>query len=88
LLSGWLRRITSFGVIETFVDVMLREGIPAHIRSDKGPEMTARVVRDWLAQIGPKTLFIAPGSRWENGYCESFNGKLRDELPMAKSSTA
>ena len=74
------RRISSFGVLETFADVMLRKGIPAHIRSDNGPEMTARVVRDWLAQIGSKTLFIEPGSPWENGYCESFNGKLRDEL--------
>jgi putative transposase len=74
------RRISSFGVLETFADVMLRNGIPAHIRSDNGPEMTARVVRDWLAQIGSKTLFIEPGSPWENGYCESFNGKLRDEL--------
>ena len=45
-----------------------------------GPEMTAKIVRDWLAQIGSKTLFIEPGSPWENGYCESFNGKLRDEL--------
>ena len=59
---------------------MLRSGIPAHIRSDNGPEMIARVVRDWLAQIGSKALFIEPGSPWENGYCESFNGKLRDEL--------
>ena len=59
---------------------MLRKGIPTHIRSDNGPEMTARVVRDWLAQIGSMTLFIVPGSPWENGYCESFNGKLRDEL--------
>ncbi|MBL8805351.1 MAG: IS3 family transposase [Rhodospirillales bacterium] len=74
------RRINSFGVIETFADAMLRHGIPAHIRSDNGPEMTAKVVRDWLAQIGSKTLFIEPGSPWENGYCESFNGKLRDEL--------
>lgn len=74
------RRISSFGVLETFADVMLRKGIPAHIRSDNGPEMTARVVRDWLTQIGSKTLFIEPGSPWENGYCESFNGKLRDEL--------
>lgn len=74
------RRISSFGVLETFADVMLRKGIPAHIRSDNGPEMTARVVRDWLAQIGSKILFIEPGSPWENGYCESFNGKLCDEL--------
>lgn len=74
------RRITSFGVIETFADVMLRKGIPAHIRSDNGPEMTAKVVREWIAQLGSKTPFIAPGSPWENGFCESFNGKLRDEL--------
>lgn len=45
-----------------------------------GPEMTAKLVRDWLAKVGTKTLFIEPGSPWENGYCESFNGKLRDEL--------
>ncbi len=74
------RRINSFGVIEPFADAMLRWGIPAHIRSDYWPEMTAKVVRDWLAQIGSKTLFIEPSSPWENGYCESFNGKLRDEL--------
>jgi len=73
------RRINSFGIIETFADAMLRHGIPAHIRSDNGPEMTAKVVRDWLVQIGSKTLFIEPGSPWDNGYCESFNGKLRDE---------
>jgi putative transposase len=66
------RRINSFGVLETFADAMLKRGIPAHIRSDNGPEMTAKAVRDWLAQIGSKTLFIEPGSPWENGYCESF----------------
>ena len=59
---------------------MLHRGIPEHIRSDNGPEMTAKVVRDWLQRIGSQTLFIAPGSPWENGYNESFNGKLRDEL--------
>lgn len=58
-------------------------GIPAHIRSDNGPEMTAKVVRDWLAQIGSKTLFIEPGSPWENGYCESFNGEIRSREPAA-----
>ena len=73
------RRINSFGVIEALSDVMLHRGIPDHIRSDNGPEMTAKVVRDWLTQVGAKTLFIAPGSPWENGYNESFNGKLRDE---------
>lgn len=74
------RRINSFGVIETMADVMLVRGVPEHIRSDNGPEMTAKVVRHWLANLGTKTLYIEPGSPWENGYCESFNGKLRDEL--------
>src|SRR5450759_872700 len=58
----------------------LMRGVPEHIRSDNGAEMTAKVVRNWLTQVGAKTLFIEPGSPWENGYCESFNGKLRDEL--------
>ena len=74
------RRINSLGVLETMADVMLVRGIPEHIRSDNGPEMTARIVRSWLAGVGAKTLYIEPGSPWENGYCESFNGKLRDEL--------
>jgi transposase InsO family protein len=73
------RRINSFGVIETMADVMLERGVPEHIRSDNGPEMTAKIVRDWFARLGAKTLYIEPGSPWENGYCESFNGKLRDE---------
>jgi putative transposase len=51
-----------------------------HIRSDNGPEITSKAVRSWLTQVGAKTLFIEQGSPWENGYCESFNGKLRDEL--------
>ncbi len=59
---------------------MLMRGVPEHIRSDNGAEMTANVVRNWLTQVGAKTLFIEPGSPWENGYYESFNGKLRDEL--------
>src|SRR5271170_2624684 len=74
------RRINSFGVLATMADVMLTRGVPEHIRSDNGAEMTAKVVRNWLTQVGAKTLFIEPGSPWENGYCESFNGKLRDEL--------
>ena len=67
-------------VIETLSDAMLFHGIPEHIRSDNGPEMTSKRVRNWLQQIGTQTLFIEPGSPWENGYNESFNGKLRDEL--------
>ena len=74
------RRINSFGVIEAMADAMLVRGVPDYIRSDNGPEMTAKVMRHWLAQVGSKTLYIEPGSPWENGYCESFNGKLRDEL--------
>lgn len=74
------RRLNSMDVIETLADAMLGHGIPAHVRSDNGAEMTANIVRDWLGRLGAKTLFIAPGSPWENGYCESFNGKLRDEL--------
>jgi putative transposase len=59
-------RINSFGVLETMADVMLVRGMPEHIRSDNGAEMTAKVVRNWLTQVGAKTLFIAPGSPWEN----------------------
>ena len=58
---------------------MLERGVPEHIRSDNGAEMTAKVVRNWLATLGARTLYIEPGSPWENGYCDSFNGKLRDE---------
>jgi transposase InsO family protein len=61
-------------------DLFTRHGPPANIRSDNGTEFTATAVRDWLGRICVKTLYIEPGSPWENGYCESFNGKLRDEL--------
>ena len=74
------RRINGMGVIEAMADAMIVHGVPEHIRSDNGPEMTAKIVRQWLASVGAKTLYIEPGSPWENGYCESFNGKLRDEL--------
>jgi transposase InsO family protein len=74
------RRITAEDVLERLTDLFLRRGVPEHIRSDNGGEFTATVVRRWLAKIGVKTLFIEPGSPWENGYVESFNGKLRDEL--------
>jgi putative transposase len=74
------RRINAIGVIETLADVMLFEGIPAYIRSDNGPEMVSKVLRQWLTGVGTRSLYIEPGSPWENGYCESFNGKLRDEL--------
>ena len=58
----------------------IRRGIPEQIRSDNGPEFTAKAVREWLADLEVKPLFIEPGSPWENAYIESFNGKLRDEL--------
>jgi len=61
-------------------DAMLVRGIPAHIRSDNVPEFVALALREWIAAVGAKTAYIEPGSPWENGYCESFNGKLRDEL--------
>ncbi len=59
---------------------MATRGVPQHPRSDNGPEIAAKVVRHWLAKVGVQTLYIEPGSPWENGYVESFNGKLRDEL--------
>jgi putative transposase len=74
------RRIRANDVIDIFADVMIERGIPEHIRSDNGPEMVAKSLRKWLGNLGTKTLYIEPGSPWENGYCESFNGKLRDEL--------
>ena len=74
------RRITSEDVINQLYTLFLVRGVPEHIRSDNGPEFTAKAIRRWLAQVGVKTLFIEPGSPWENGYIESFNGKLRDEL--------
>jgi transposase InsO family protein len=74
------RRLGSLHVIETLADVMLVRGIPEHIRSDNGPEFIAEELRKWLGKVGTKTLYIEPGSPWENGYCESFNGKLRDEF--------
>jgi putative transposase len=73
------RRINAFGVIETLADVMATKGVPEHVRCDNGPEMVARALREWLAGLGTRPLYIEPGSPWENGYCESFNGKLRDE---------
>ena len=74
------RCIRSLEVIEALSDAMLSHGIPEHIRSDNRPEMTFKRVRNWLQLIGVQTLFIEPGSPWENGYNESFNGKLRDQL--------
>jgi putative transposase len=73
------RRLKSLEVIDTLADVMLGRGIPEHIRSDNGPEFIAHELQKWLAKVGTRTPYIERGSPWENGYCESFNGKLRDE---------
>jgi len=74
------RKLDSESVLERLGELFVQRGIPEHIRSDNGPEFTAEVVRDWMSRLGVGTLFIEPGSPWENGYVESFNGKLRDEL--------
>jgi putative transposase len=74
------RKLTSEDVLERLSDLFIQRGVPEHIRSDNGSEFTAKKVKDWLHQIDVKTLYIEPGSPWENGYIESFNGKLRDEL--------
>jgi putative transposase len=74
------RKLTSEDVLERLSDLFIRRGVPDYVRSDNGPEFTAKRVKDWLARVEVKTLFIEPGSPWENGYIESFNGKLRDEL--------
>ena len=74
------RKIGSQDVIDELFNLIIYRGIPEHIRSDNGPEFTAKAVRSWLNRLGVKTMFIEPGSPWENGYIESFNGKLRDEL--------
>jgi putative transposase len=74
------RHISSQNVIDKLFQLFVFRGVPEHIRSDNGPEFTAKAIRSWLSRMGVKTLFIEPGSPWENGYIESFNGKLRDEL--------
>lgn len=74
------RKLGSEDVLERLTELFVRRGLPDHIRSDNGPEFTAKRVRHWLSGLGVKTLFIEPGSPWENGYAESFIGKMRDEL--------
>ena len=74
------RRLRATDVIDALSDLFILRGVPAYIRSDNGPEFVAQALRDWIEAVGAKTAYIEPGSPWENGYCESFNGKLRDEL--------
>ena len=73
-------RLKSIDVIDALSDLFIMRGVPQHIRSDNGPEFIAKAVQDWIAAAGAKTAYIAPGSPWENGFIESFNARLRDEL--------
>ena len=74
------RKLDSTNVIDVLADQFILRGVPAHVRSDNGPEFVATAVRDWIKAVGARTVHIEPGSPWENGFCESFNSKLRDEL--------
>lgn len=78
------RKITASNVIDTLADLFLEHGRPKFIRSDNGPEFVAELIRGWLKDLGVQTASIEPGSPWENGYIESFNGKFRDELLNAE----
>ena len=80
-LPIWVKRkLNSTDVIDVLTDLFILRGIPAFIRSDNGPELIAEAVRNWISAVGAKTAYITPGSPWENGYCENFNARFRDEL--------
>jgi putative transposase len=74
------RRLKSTDVIDVLSDLFILRGVPGHIRSDNGPEFIAKAVQAWIHAVGAKTAYIEPGSPWENGYIESFNARMRDEL--------
>ena len=74
------RKLKSADVIDVLSDLFILRGVPGHVRSDNGPEFVAKAVQEWIATVGAKTAYIAPGSPWENGFIESFNARLRDEL--------
>jgi transposase InsO family protein len=74
------RKLKAVDVIDVLSDLFILRGVPGHIRSDNGPEFVAKAVQEWIAAVGARTAYIAPGSPWENGYIESFNARLRDEL--------
>ena len=74
------RKLNSTAMIDVLTDLFILRGAPGHVRSDNGPEFIATAVRGWIDTVVAKTAFIETGSPWENGYCESFNSKLRDEL--------
>lgn len=74
------RRLKAIDVIDVLSDLFILRGVPEHVRSDNGPEFIAKAVQEWIVAVGAKTAYIAPGSPWENGFIESFNARLRDEL--------
>ncbi len=74
------RKLNSIDVIDVLTDLFILRGVPGYIRSDNGPEFVAEAVQKWIAAVGAKAAYIEPGSPWENGYIESFNARLRDEL--------
>ena len=74
------RKLKAIDVIDALSDLFILRGVPGHIRSDNGPEFLAKALQDWIKAVGAKTAYIAPGSPWENGFIESFNARLRDEL--------
>ena len=74
------RRLKSIDVIDALSDLFILRGVPGHIRSDNGPEFVAKAVQEWIAAVGARTAYIERGSPWENGFIESFNARLRDEL--------
>ena len=74
------RKLKAIDVIDVLSDLFILRGVPGHIRSDNGPEFVAKAVQQWITAVGAKTAYIEPGSPWENGYIESFNARLRDEL--------
>lgn len=74
------RKLKATDVIDVLSDLFILRGVPEHIRSDNGAEFVAKAVQDWVTAVGAKTAYIAPGSPWENGFIESFNARLRDEL--------
>jgi putative transposase len=74
------RKLRSTDVIDVLSDLFILRGVPAHVRSDNGPEFVAKAVRNWIGAVGATAAYIEPGSPWENGFIESFNARLRDEL--------
>jgi putative transposase len=74
------RKLKAVDVVDVLSDLFILRGVPSHIRSDNGAEFVAKAVQEWITAVGARTAYIAPGSPWENGFIESFNARLRDEL--------